>query len=96
MQIDVELVQKLAKLSGLRIEASKEESMRQDLQKMLDFVLRLNEVATEGVEPLQHMVTVQNAERPDEAETGFTTEQALLNAYGADQQYFRVPKVIKK
>jgi len=96
MQIDAELIHKLAGLSGLRIDPTRERAMINDLQKMLDFVQRLNEVDTAGVEPLQHMNTGQNAERADQVMEGYTREQALLNAKGADQQYFRVPKVIKK
>jgi aspartyl-tRNA(Asn)/glutamyl-tRNA(Gln) amidotransferase subunit C len=96
MQIDAELIHKLAGLSGLRIDPSREEAMIQDLQKMLDFVHRLNEVDTTGVEPLQHMVTGQNAERTDQEKDIFSRTQALFNAKGADEQYFRVPKVIKK
>lgn len=63
MQIDSELVQKLAKLSGLRIDPSKEDSIREDLQKMLDFVERLNEIDTSGIAPLQHMMVREDAER---------------------------------
>jgi aspartyl-tRNA(Asn)/glutamyl-tRNA(Gln) amidotransferase subunit C len=96
MQIDLELVQKLAKLSGLRVEATEEEAIRLDLQKMLDFVNRLNEVDTSGVDPLLHMSVRDDAERDDIIENSFTNQQALLNAKNADTQYFRVPKVIKK
>ena len=96
MQIDSELVQKLAKLSGLRLDATEEASVRQDLQKMLDFVNRLNEVDTTGVEPLLHMSANDQAEREDIIENTFTNEQALKNAKNTDTQYFRVPKVIKK
>ena len=96
MQIDLELVQKLAKLSGLRVDATEEEAIRHDLQKMLDFVNRLNEVETTGVEPLLHMSVNKDAEREDNMENTFTQEQALKNAKNADAQYFRVPKVIKK
>ncbi len=96
MQIDSELVQKLAKLSGLRLDATEEASVRQDLQKMLDFVNRLNEVDTTGLEPLLHMSANDQAEREDIIENTFTNEQALKNAKNTDTQYFRVPKVIKK
>ena len=96
MQIDSELVQKLAKLSGLRLEATEEDAVRHDLQKMLNFVNRLNEVDTTGVEPLLHMSVNDNAEREDAMENTFSHEQALKNAKNADTQYFRVPKVIKK
>ena len=96
MNIDLQLVQKLAKLSGLHLSADEQHLMQQDLQKMLDFVHRLEEVDTTGVAPLQHMTVGINAERNDEVYVTGTQNKALQGAPDADAMYFRVPKVIKK
>ena len=57
---------------------------------------QLNKVDTTGVEPLLHMGGAVNVFREDEVKQTITREEALSNAPGANDQYFRVPTVIKK
>ncbi|PWK78060.1 aspartyl/glutamyl-tRNA(Asn/Gln) amidotransferase subunit C [Mucilaginibacter oryzae] len=96
MTIDKETVEKVAQLARLELtEAEKEETM-QDMSKILDFMAKLNEVDTTGVEPLIYMTDTANVLREDVVKHEITHEEALQNAPKHDEDYFLVAKVIEK
>ncbi len=96
MLITNELVEKLAVLSRLHFSLTEKESIKADLQKMIGFVDKLNKLDTTGVEPLLHINANTNIYREDATLLPVTKEQALQNAPVKDDQFFKVPKVIKK
>ncbi len=96
MQVSNDTVDKLAHLARLEFKSEDKEKMKSDLQKILSFVDKLNELDTDGVEPLVFMSDDHNVLRKDEVISDITKEDALKNAPKADSDYFRVPKVINK
>lgn len=94
MTIDNETVDKIAHLARLEIKDSEKAEMAADMNKVLDFMAKLNEVDTSGVEPLVYMTDITNSIRPDVANQKITHEEALENAPEKDADYFRVAKVI--
>lgn len=96
MEINDELVDKLADLSRLKFNEAEKVEIKKDLEKMIGFFDKLQEVDTNGVEPLLHMSAAKNIMRPDQVLVETTSEDALKNAPDADKNYFRVPKVIRK
>jgi len=96
MEVNDALVDKLANLARLKFDAAEKEEIKSDLQKMIAFVEKLNELDTTGVEPLLHMTNEVNVLRDDEIKGSITREEALKNAPLHDEQFFKVPKVIKK
>lgn len=96
MEVNDALIDKLANLARLRIEDSERESVKTDLQKMIQFVEKLNELDTTGVEPLLHVSNNVNILRADEVKDNISRNQGLKNAPMHDEQFFKVPKVIKK
>ena len=96
MNIDNELVDRLAELSKLEFDAQAKEGIKKDLQKILDLVQKLEEVNVDGVEPLIYMTDEKNVLRKDVVKDTVTKEEALQNAPQRDSDYFKVPKVIKK
>lgn len=95
MTIDEKTVDHLAKLAMLEFNADEKNDIIQDLNKMLDFVNKLNEVDTDGVEPLIHMTPGVNQWREDVPKESIPQAEALKNAPNADGYYFKVPKVIE-
>lgn len=67
-----------------------------DMQRVIDFVEKLNAVDTKGVEPLIHMSEEVDVLREDVARPGLTKQEALMNAPVKDSDYFKVPKVVDK
>lgn len=96
MEVNEALVDKLANLSRLDFGADEKKAIRSDLQKMIQFVEKLNELNTEGVEPLLHMTDNVNVLRADEVAGSIGRTEALSNAPATDGTFFNVPKVIKK
>ena len=96
MEVNNKLIQDIAKLSKLKFDDSAEEKMKADLEKMLAFVDKLNEIDTEGVDPLIYMSEEVNVLREDKVTDETSQEDALKNAPEKDSDYFKVPTVLKK
>lgn len=96
MKITPQKVDELAQLSRLKFEGEEKETIRQDLEKILAMCEKLNEVNTDGVEPLIYMTDNTNVLRKDEVQQVITHEEALRNAPKKDSDFFRVPKVIEQ
>ncbi|MEJ7625312.1 MAG: Asp-tRNA(Asn)/Glu-tRNA(Gln) amidotransferase subunit GatC [Ferruginibacter sp.] len=96
MKINDALVEKLALLARLRFDDVEKIEIKSDLEKMILFVEKLNELDTTGIDPLLHITENSNVFRKDEISGMCSREDALLNAPVKDQQYFKVPKVINK
>ena len=96
MEVNNKLIQDIAKLSKLKFDDSAEEKMKSDLEKMLAFVDTLNEIDTEGIDPLIYMSEEVNVLREDKVSEKISQEDALKNAPEKDSDYFKVPTVFKK
>lgn len=95
MKIDKDTINKIAHLARLEFDDKDAEKMLQDMTNMVNFVEKLNEVDTTGVEPLTTMSHEINALREDEVKSHLNHEEALKNAPQKDADYFRVPKVLE-
>ena len=96
MEVNDELITNLSRLARLQFNDEEKEEIKNDLQKMISFIEKLNELDTTGVEPLLHMSNNINVLREDEVKGTISREEALRNAPLHDDQFFKVPKVIKK
>ena len=96
MEVNDALVEKLAHLARLQFNEAEKEEIKHDLQRMIAFVEKLNELNLDGVEPLLHMTNEVNILRDDEVKGSITREEGLKNAPMHDEQFFKVPKVIKR
>ena len=96
MEVNDALIEKLAHLARLKFNDEEKEEIKHDLQRMITFVEKLNELDLAGVEPLTHMTDEINVLREDEIKGSISREEALKNAPLHDEQFFKVPKVIKK
>lgn len=95
-KIDKATVDKLATLSRLEFNGKEKEEIINDLNRMLDFVSKLNELDTSSVEPLIYMNDETNVLREDEVKQTISQKEALSNAPKKDSDYFKVPKVVEK
>lgn len=95
MNIDKSTLRKIAHLARLELDPEKEEAMTKDLNEIISWVEQLQEVDTEGVEPLTNMSEEVNVFREDKAGEHLDHQRALKNAPKHDEDYFRVPKVLK-
>jgi aspartyl-tRNA(Asn)/glutamyl-tRNA(Gln) amidotransferase subunit C len=96
MQVDDKLIDKLAKLSKLKFETKAEkDEIKADLSKILGFMEKLNELNTDGIEPMIYVNEESNVFRTDEVKYYITKEEALANAPIKNDDYIMVPKFVK-
>lgn len=96
MKIDLQTIEKVAHLARLEIKEDDKNGLMCDMNNILDFMDKLNEVDTEGVEPLVYMTEEVNVLREDEVKQVISRTVALQNAPQQDGKFFRVAKVIIK
>ena len=94
MTIDKATVEKIAHLARLELSAAEKQEMIKDMNQILGFMDKLNEIDTTAVEPLIYMTNEVNVFREDVIKQEITHEEALLNAPKTDGEYFLVAKVI--
>jgi len=93
-KIDQTQVRKVAKLSRLDLTEDEIEEFTGQLSAILEYVEKMNELDTAGVEPLAHCLPVSNVLREDSAKESLGTEKVLANAPQRDDQFFKVPKIL--
>jgi aspartyl-tRNA(Asn)/glutamyl-tRNA(Gln) amidotransferase subunit C len=96
MKIDDKMIEKIAGLAYLEFADEEKEKIRQDLEQILTFVEKLNELDTGNVEPLIYLSDNKNVTRKDRSEISISNEEALQNAPERADRFFKVPQVIKK
>jgi aspartyl-tRNA(Asn)/glutamyl-tRNA(Gln) amidotransferase subunit C len=96
MNVNDALIEKLANLSRLEFAEEEKAEIKNDLEKMIGFIDKLNEPDTTGVEPLLHMSDNVNIFRKDIVEGEISRKDVFKNAPLHDDEFFKVPKVIKK
>lgn len=85
----------MAGLARLQLSEEEVKTFKEDMNDILGYMDLLEEVDTENVEPLEHVIELESRLRKDEAKEPLAHEDALKNAPDADSDYFRVPKVIE-
>ncbi len=93
-KIDEAEVRKVAKLARLELSEAEVEEFTGQLRAILDYVAKMNELDTEGVEPLAHCLPVSNVFRADCVKESLGTEKTLANAPERDGEFFKVPKIL--
>lgn len=90
------MLNKLARLANLRFNEDEKSAIKTDLQNMIAFIQKMEEVDTTGVEPLLHMSSTENTWRADVVKDSCSREDALKNSANHNDQFFMVPAMIKK
>ena len=96
MKITDEIVDHIAHLARLEFIGEDKEEIKQDMDKIIRFMDKLNSINTDGVELLIFMSDAVNVLIEDVAERTISKEEALKNAPKRDSDYFRIPKVLTK
>jgi aspartyl-tRNA(Asn)/glutamyl-tRNA(Gln) amidotransferase subunit C len=87
-------VEHIAELARLKFSDSEIENFTHQLNEILSYMEKLNQLNTDNIEPLSHPVEGSNVFREDNVKPSIPTDEALKNAPEKDEHFFRVPKVI--
>ena len=92
--ISDETIEYVGILAKLELTDSEKEEAKKDMGRMLDYIDKLNELDTSGVEPMSHVFPINNVLREDDVTNGDDHEDTLRNAPLSKDCYFVVPKTI--
>ena len=81
-------------LAKLKLNEEEKVQAKADMQKMLDYIDKLDELDTTGVEPMSHVFAVNNVFREDVVTNGDNSKEMLANAPKAKEGQYQVPKTI--
>lgn len=95
MKITRAEVEHVARLARLELTETEKETFTGQMDAILAYVGKLNELNTDGIVPTAHAVPMENAFREDEVRPSIGIENALANAPERVEGFFRVPKVIE-
>ena len=87
-----ETIEYVGILAKLELSGEEKEQAKFDMGRMLDYIDKLNELDTSGVEPMSHVFPVQNVFREDVVTGGDGSAETLKNAPGEKDAMFIVPK----
>ncbi len=90
--ISDETIEYVGILAKLELSEEEKEQAKKDMGSMLDYIDKLNELDTTGIEPMSHVFKVQNVFREDVVTNGDESEKTLKNAPGEKDDMFMVPK----
>ena len=95
MAIDAATVRKVAKLARIREPEERLEPLAREISGIMQWIEQLNEVDTEGVQPMASTEAVKLPMREDVVTDGGDPAKVLANAPKADRGFFVVPKVVE-
>lgn len=90
--ISDETIKYVGILAKLELNGQEKEQAKKDMASMLDYIDKLNELDTEGVEPMSHVFPVNNVFREDVVTNGDDRDNILKNAPEEKNRMFNVPK----
>lgn len=93
--INEETIEYVGILAKLFLTDEEKSAAKGDMQKMLDYIDKLNELDTDGIEPMSHVFAVNNVFREDAVTNGDDAEAMLLNAPEQYDGQYKVPKTVE-
>lgn len=93
--ISDETIEYVGILAKLELSEEEKEQAKKDMGSMLDYIDKLNELDTTGVEPMSHVFPVNNVFREDVVTNGDEHEKILANAPEEKNQSFKVPRTVE-
>jgi aspartyl-tRNA(Asn)/glutamyl-tRNA(Gln) amidotransferase subunit C len=96
MSLTKQEVEYIARLARLELSDAEKEEYTGQLNEILCFVEKLNQLDTTGIEPTAHAIRVENVFRKDEVRPPMNPELALANAPDRIDNYFKVPKILEQ
>ena len=95
MQITPDLIKYLESLARITLDEDEEKKVGKELQDILTYIDKLNELDTEGVEAMSHCFPLTNVLRKDEVKPSMSPDEIVANAPESQDETFVVPKTVE-
>ena len=96
MKISKDQVEYVANLANLELNDEEKEIFTRQLDSILSYMDKLNQLDTVHVDPTSHVLPIKNIFRQDKVKPSLPIEEALANAPDRKNGFFRVPRVIEE
>ena len=96
MAVTLKDVEHVANLARLEFSEEEKKTLMNQLNRILDYMEKLNELDTSKVEPLSHVIPLTNVFREDKVKPSLSVSDVLKNAPAKTDKFFKVPKVIEQ
>jgi aspartyl-tRNA(Asn)/glutamyl-tRNA(Gln) amidotransferase subunit C len=93
--VDEATVQRIARLARIKITDTEAVALKGELNGILQWIEQLDEVDTDGIEPMTRIVPVEMKQRADKITDGNKAGDIVANAPMRDEHFFMVPKVVE-
>ncbi len=94
MAINKDTVKCVAELARIKLDGIALDNMTSQLDKILNYIEKLNQINTENTTPTSHVLALKDVFRKDEHKPSLSSDEALKNAPEKENGYFKVPKII--
>jgi aspartyl-tRNA(Asn)/glutamyl-tRNA(Gln) amidotransferase subunit C len=94
MKVTIADVEYIAQLARLTYSDEEKQKLTEQFNTILEYIETLNELNTDNVEPLSHVIELSNVIREDEVKPSLPVEEVLKNAPAKSEDFFKVPKVL--
>lgn len=88
-------VLKISKLARLRLTEDEIELLQKDLNSILEYINKLQQLDTSNITPTSHVLDIINVFREDEVKNGLTEDEVFKNAPDYEHSHFKVPRVVE-
>jgi aspartyl-tRNA(Asn)/glutamyl-tRNA(Gln) amidotransferase subunit C len=85
----------VASLARLKLADSEKELFSKQVDSIISYIDKLNELDTSDIKPTAHVLPISNVFREDELKSSLPRDKALQNSPGKDESFYRVPKIIE-
>jgi aspartyl-tRNA(Asn)/glutamyl-tRNA(Gln) amidotransferase subunit C len=95
MKIEKDKINYVARLAMIGLTRKEEELFAMQLNDIISYIEKINEIDTSGIEPTNHSIDMGNVFRDDNPEKSLSNTEALSNAPDKKDGFFKVPKIIE-
>lgn len=94
-KVTKETIEHIADLARLNISEAEKEKFTLEMEKIISYVDKLNELDTTHVKPMEHVIPIRNILREDVVTGSFDREKLMGNAPSQEDGCYKVPKVME-
>ena len=95
MKVTKETIEHVANLARLNISEAEKEKLTSEMENIISYVDKLNELDTSDVKPMEHVIPIQNVLREDRVTGSFDRDKLLKGAPSQEAGCYKVPKVVE-
>lgn len=95
MKVTEKQIEHVANLARLNLTEQEKVTLTRDMENIISYVDKLNELDTSGIKPMEHVIPIYNVLREDELKPSYDREKILANAPSTQDGCIKVPKVVE-